>query len=535
MKRWIYVIIPILVLGSLIGWRIVQKKAEATGQAKMREMRMNMPIQASTATAQVRDIVHTFSDTGTVESPQNVKIAPKVSGRIEYLSLHEGDRVKKGQVLVRIDPSQVEALVHQQMAALAEAQYRLAQSRITQSSSDVGVNAQVRQQRAGVSSANADLNQTTQNYEAQLAAAGAGVTDAQNRTDNAKSAIKGAQANLDNAKSKYNRIYDLYQQGFVAAQDVDDAKAAVAVQQSALEIAQGQLGSTSAQRDAAVQQASIVKNNGKADIEASRAKLEQARASLDYASANTSQTQAYKQSISALQSGVDAARAALRSAQAQRADTVLMSPLDGYVTGRYMDQGAMATPGQPILSVQFVKQVWVAISVPEEISSMIHIGQPASVTFDALPGRTFVGNVVQFNPSADLQSRQFMARVILSNKDNLFKPGMYAHVKIEIERVKGALCVPREAIQRDKMGPCVIVVGKDSKAKRVQVTTGASDDSFIAIERGVNLGDRVVTMSAFPVRDGATVLSGGKGKPGDPPGVGGVSRRRPPAGAGGKP
>ncbi len=59
---------------------------------------------------------------------------------------------------------------------------------------------------------------------------------------------------------------------------------------------------------------------------------------------------------------------------------------------------------------------------------MVHIGQPATVTFDALPGRSFAGSVIQFNPSADLQSRQFMARVMLSNTDNLFKPGMYAHV-----------------------------------------------------------------------------------------------------------
>jgi len=513
MKRWTYVVIPILVLGSLIGWRIAQKRAEALDQAKMREMRMNAPVLVSTAPVAVRDIVHTFADTGTVQSPQNVKIAPKVSGRIEYLTAHEGDRVRGGQVLVRIDPSQVEALVHQQMAALAEAQYRLAQAQITQNSTNVGVNAQVRQQKAAVASAKADLNQVTRNYEALLAAANANVTDTQNRIDNANAAIKAAQANLDNANTKYNRIYDLYKQGFIAAQDVDDARAAVSVQQSALEIAQGQLGSAAAQKDAAVQQAGIVANKGKADIEASRAKLEQAEASLEFASANTAQKSAYAQSIAALKAGVDAAKASLRSAQAQRADTELVSPLDGYVTGRYMDQGAMATPGQPILAVQFVKQVWVTISVPEEISPMVHIGRPATVTFDALPGRRFTGSVIQLNHAADLESRQFVARVILSNKDNLFKPGMFAHVELEVERVKSTICVPREAIQRDKMGPCVVVVEKGNKARRRPVTTGVSDDSFTAIE-GVEPGESVVTLSAFPVRDGMTVIPGGKGKPG---------------------
>ncbi len=78
----------------------------------------------------------------------------------------------------------------------------------------------------------------------------------------------------------------------------------------------------------------------------------------------------------------------------------------------------------------------------------------------------------------------------------------------------------------------MVVVEENRKARRVPVTTGVSDDNFTVIERGISPGDKVVTLSAFPVRDGATVLSGGKGtRPGGPPGVGGVSGRRP----GGKP
>jgi RND family efflux transporter MFP subunit len=512
MKRWTLVLLPVLVLGSLIGWRFVQKRADNLAQANMREMRKKAPQLVSTAAVTMRDIVHTFDATGTVESPQNVKIAAKVTGRVDYLVLREGDRVKKGQVLVRIDPRQVEAEVHQQMASLAEAQFRLAQAQMTQNSTNVGVNAQVRQQKAAVTSAQADLHQVQQNYAAQQAAANAVVTDAQARIANAKAAIRSAQANLDNARGKSNRITDLYKQGFVAAQDVDDAKAEVSVQQSALEIAQGLLNSAAAQHDAAQQQASIVKTKGTADIAASQAKVEQARASLEYANASTSQKSAYQQSLSALRSSVDAAKAALRSAEAQRSDTVLVSPLDGFVTGRYVDPGAMASAGQPILAVQFVKQVWVTISVPEEISTLVHIGQPATVTLDALPGQRFAGSVVQFNPSADLQSRQFMVRVILSNDRNLFKPGMFAHVSLETERAKNAVSVPHEAVQEDKSGAYVVVVelGKQGgKAQRRSVITGVSDDSFTAIDQGVKPGEKVVTLSAFPVRDGMSVRAGG--------------------------
>lgn len=144
---------------------------------------------------------------------------------------------------------------------------------------------------------------------------------------------------------------------------------------------------------------------------------------------------------------------------------------------------------------------------------MVHIGQPATVTLDALPNQQFSGSVVQFNPSADLQSRQFMVRVILSNDRNQFKPGMFAHVALDTERIKNAICVPREAVEEDKSGAYVVVVeaGKNGgTARRRPVTTGVSDDNFTAIDQGVRPGEKVVTLSAFPVRDGMAVVMGGK-------------------------
>src|SRR5690348_8434612 len=100
---------------------------------------------------------------------------------------------------------------------------------------------------AGLESAQADHNQARQNYNEQVSAAQAAVTDAQGKVSSAQAsvavaqaAIKSAQANLADASAKYNRYDDLYKQGFVAAQDVDDALAAKNVQQSAVEAAQSQ-------------------------------------------------------------------------------------------------------------------------------------------------------------------------------------------------------------------------------------------------------------------------------------------------------
>jgi len=150
----------------------------------------------------------------------------------------------------------------------------------------------------------------------------------------------------------------------------------------------------------------------------------------------------------------------------------------------------------------------VTVSVPESVVPKLHIGQPAKITLDALSDRPLIASVIQINPSADEQSRQFMVRVILSNTDGLLKPGMFARVSVETDRAKNAVVVPREALQHDQMGDCVMVVDSANKANRRSVVTGLDDADYIAIKTGVQPGENVITMSAFPVRDGQIVRTG---------------------------
>ena len=191
---------------------------------------------------------------------------------------------------------------------------------------------------------------------------------------------------------------------------------------------------------------------------------------------------------------------------------MLISPLDGFVTGRMADPGAIASPTQPILSVQFMKQVWVTVAVPEEVCARLHIGRPAAIRFDALLGQAFSASIIQINPSADPESRQFTVRVIMSNKDGLLKPGMFAHVSLETDRVHDAVVVPREAIKREGESVYVIVADENRKAKRVTVTPGIEDERFVGIGQALRPGEEVVTMSAMPVREGQMIAGGGRGR-----------------------
>src|SRR5579884_2993390 len=494
MKRWIYVLVPLLVLGSLIVWRLQQNKQKAQAQATMQAARMHAAPEVTVATAKIQNVVQTYEGVGNVESPENVKIASKIAGPIEYLQVQTGDHVTRGQLLVQISKSDLEAQLGQQ-------------------------------QVAGLRSAQADYNQVRQNYNEQVASAQAAVTDAQGKVSSAQAAvavaqaaIRSAQANLADATAKYSRYDDLYKQGFVAAQDVDDALAAKNVQESAVDSAKSQLNaanaglaSAKAQLQSAQNSEQMVVNTGKANIKDAQAKVDQASAALAYARANTAQRPAYVQNLAALQAEVAAAQAQVRNAQANLAYTTITSPIDGYVTARYMDPGAIATAGAPILNLVILRAVWVTIPIPEEISRNVYPGQKVRVTFDALPGRTFTGQIKEINPSADPTSRQFAARIVLQNPQGTIKPGMFARISMITHIVPNAIVVPREAIQQTANGPAVFVVNADNKVEQRPVTTGAQDPSIIQITSGVQPGDKVVTLSAIPLRSGQTVRIGGAG------------------------
>jgi RND family efflux transporter MFP subunit len=509
----------------MIGWRLLQQRAQTQALARQRAASSTAPPTVQFAVATVRDIVNSFSATGTIETTQDVKITPKVSGRINYLVVQEGDVVHPGQVLVRIDPAQVEAQVQQQQAAVAEAEYRLTQAQLTQHANDVTVQTQIRQQEAMVANERAAYVQAQRNNVSQVQAAQAAVNDAQAKVGvanagiaNAQAGVNSAQANLINAQASYNRTYTLYKQGYVAAQDVDNARTALNVQHAAVTAAQSQVRSATAARDSAVaqlqgaqQQLTIAKTNGAAAVEAARAQLAQAQAALENAIANQAQTPAYQQNLKALRATVDVARGALANAIAQRADTVLTAPLTGVVTARLQDQGSTASPNQQILEIQALDQVWATIAVPEQVATRLHIGQSAAVSFSTYPGRFFTAHVGQINPAADVQSRLFTVRAILDNTQHLFRPGMFATVTVVTERASHVVAVRREAVQTDANGPYVLVITPAQTVERRQVVRGISDANYIAILQGVHAGERVVTLSSYPLRDGQSVQIGGAG------------------------
>lgn len=519
MKRtWLFAAVVGIVLVGLVIWRFQAKAADTAQLSKQQAARKSAAAMVSVETAGPRRIARGLDLVGSVESPFVVKLSPKETGKIASISVREGDEVVPGQVLARLDATQLDALVLQQQSAVAEAQSRLAQATVAQSSTATGVEAAIRQQQASVKSSQADFDQSRATLNVKIQSDQNAVTDAEARLRTAQSGLKSAQnqldsakANLDNAKAKSARAQKLYDQGYVSLQDVEDAQTLVRVQENYVKVAeqsvaaaQNGVASAKAQLSAAKQTADVNKQKLMADLTASDAKLDQSRASLEAASANRSQNAAYKESISALKAQVANAKAALAQAVSRRDDLSLRSSIKGTVTDRTADPGDLASPGNAILTVQFLEWLYVVASAPVDQSPAIKEGQTVQLTFDAFPGQTFDALIEKVNPAADPQSRQFSFRIKLDNPSGRFRPGMFAKVRVTTSFVDAPVVVPREAVQQ---GSVFVLEGSGTLSKR-QVKTGQEDAANIEILSGVKAGERVVTLSYSPLKDGQSAKVG---------------------------
>lgn len=482
------------------------------------------------AVAAPKTLIDAVETVGSAESPLKVEISPKVSGRIEWLVAREGDAVKKGALLARIDPSEQQSLVLQAQANVAEARSRLAQAQIGQGPNDVVVQTTIQQRKADLDSAKADSNQVQRNYEASVASADADVTDSEAKVrsanaqvGNAQAAVTREEASLANAKARRDRIESLLKEGFTSLQAAEDARTAYDTQFATVAVAKGQLSSAKedlvsakAQLTSSQNQASIARRKGQADIAAAKAKVVSAQAALAAANSNKAQSPAYKENLLALRASVQAAEAELAQARTRLNDLNLTSSIDGTVTARNSDPGSMASAGQVLLVIQSLNWLYVVGSLPLEESGSVHVGQESELTFDALPGRTFTGQITQVNPAADVQSRQFSIRIRLENPERIVRPGMFARVRVVSKRTAAEVVVPASAVHADPDGSkTVTVVDEESKAHIVNVKTGATEGSDVQILSGVEPGSKVVTFSYQAIKDGQAVKPPGAGKGAD--------------------
>lgn len=241
--------------------------------------------------------------------------------------------------------------------------------------------------------------------------------------------------------------------------------------------------------------------------------LEAARSSYELAKANKDRAEKLAPTGVVSQQELQAAAAAYASASAQMGalgvrigETRITSPLDGVVSARRLDPGALVGPASgtgSILTVERVDVLRIFIPVNERDVAHLRVGQEARVELDAMPGRSYGGQVVRISPSFDPVTRTLDAEVHVKNPGEL-RSGMYGRGAIVTEVHKDAVIAPVAAIQITS-GRTYAYVVKGDRVKRVELTVGVDGGDWLEIVGGLKRGDEIVTAGIDIVSDGSQI------------------------------
>lgn len=298
-------------------------------------------------------------------------IAAKIPGTVAAILADDNQEVKAGQVLLRIDPRDYQAKVDLARAAVAAAQ-----------SEALGAN-------VGVPLTNATTASALSAAEAQLAAAKADYERAKADYDRASSSevayaqadVEAMRATRDKAAADLERMKPLVAKNEISRQQYDAYRAAARVAGNNLIASEQKLANAGKHAE-----------SSKAMMEAAQARVSAAKASLEQAQANRQQVSIRSAQAGTASAAILQAKAKLEAAELELSYTVIVAPIDGVVTRKMVQLGQIVQPGQSLLTVVPLKDVWVTANFKETQLANVRPGQRAEVRVD-MYGRSFAGRV----------------------------------------------------------------------------------------------------------------------------------------------
>jgi HlyD family secretion protein len=257
-----------------------------------------------------------------------------------------------------------------------------------------------------------------------------------------------------------------------------------------------------------------------------------------------------KQTLDDNESRYQSAMAALDLARAQSAqskaridelrinlgNTIIQSPVNGFVARRAVDPGAFVSQQIPVVDVVDISTVRLVANVVEKDLSELRSGNSTRVEVDAFPGEVFMGRIARVSPVLDPATRTAQIEIEIPNGDARLKPGMYARVSVVTSTKKQALVVPANSVV-DLGGRRGVFTPLNESAVFRSLELGSEQQDVVEVRGGINEGDTVITTGASALRDGDRIVlpggaRGGRGRRGG--GANGGAAGDAPAGATGR-
>ena len=189
-----------------------------------------------------------------------------------------------------------------------------------------------------------------------------------------------------------------------------------------------------------------------------------------------------------------------------RENTILRSPITGYVSARNFDAGDLFSMSAPLFTVQQVTPVKLLVGISESEYTKIRKGDKVSITVDAIPGQEFSGKVDRLYPTIDPATHTFKAEVVVPNTDRVLRPGMYARVTVNFGTRRSIIVPDKALVKQEGTGTRFIyVLRADNTVSYLPVTVGRHIGQEYEVLSGLEEGARVVVKGQALLRDGVKV------------------------------
>ena len=449
--------------------------------------------EVTTVKVEVRpELRSTVTSSGEVRPIQFMNLTSEVQGKIEDITKKEGDTVQKGEILVRLDPNQLESNADAQFAA-----YQSAQDEVRSSQSQV----------SAAQNALAQAQQALNQAEVAVENARQGVITAQTEVDR-------AQVELNAANREMKRNEQLLESGVISRQAFDESKDRVENARAALNTARARLES---------QRISV--KDTQARVASQQVAVRDARRGVESAGIG----------VSSSRSRAEQQAAVLRGQRNQRDKTVVIAPINGVIAEIPSKVGTFAVAGlstTALMTIADMSEINVEVKVDETEIDKVAVGQKAKIKVDAFGDAELEGEVLPKTPLAVGKSqtsgglsvninvqeaKEFRVVLRLINltpeMQSGLRPGMSATATITTTTVNDVIAVPLQAViekkpegsptpegaaaaptPSDKPKPIKgVYVLEDNKVKFVAVETGITGESDIQIVSGLSAGQEVIT------------------------------------------
>lgn len=504
-------------------WAVnTQRRPGSMTPIESQAMEMNTPapegvLAVTLSPVEERTVEATVTYTGQAMGFVEQDVVARVAGTIQWMGVYVGDHVRKGQMLARLDTSQLDPEVAMRSASVDRArqgvgvaalEHEEALTEAEQARAEVGV---AKGERAEAESMLRAAEQGRAGAEADVQAAAADL-------DAMRAEQTSADAEAAYATAEFDRAKGLFASGAISRDEYQRSKADVDKAHA--------MASQARQR---VRRAEAMVAAARANLRRSEAELSAAQKRVDQTSSGVrakeamvrtadAAAKAARARISQEQAMVRESAATLQGATAQRGYAQLRAEADGVVTQRLISPGQLVSAGQAILRVAQVSPIRLQANLPERDLALVRPGAKVVATSAGSAG--VEARISSVAPSVDQASRTGVVEALYPNIEGAIRPGQFVKMEIQTGSEERALVVPISAIQyasatsqgvlADSQTAYLWVADPEPSGqyllRRQQVKLGLRGRDHVAVAEGVKAGQKVVVSPSADFQDGRRVV-----------------------------